>query len=145
MARIMSHNAHWLQFHYTLMHCRSPILNTLPGVVANCDDVLEWVHWVNASIGIAMWWWRCENIALNSIFTQKAILSVLIICIILCHLIYVAIGNQSCLPDISCHTTRENLCNYVHAADNVSHTENLESHSCRWISYLYIYRDRIKT
>jgi hypothetical protein len=34
--------------------CRSPILNTHSGVVANCDHTSEWVHCVHACIRIAM-------------------------------------------------------------------------------------------
>jgi len=34
--------------------CRSPILNKHSGVVANCDHMSEWVHWVHAFIEIAM-------------------------------------------------------------------------------------------
>ena len=52
----MSHIAHWLQFHCIFSHCQSPILNKHTGVVAYCDNVLKWVHWVNACIGIAMRW-----------------------------------------------------------------------------------------
>jgi len=36
--------------------CWSPILNKQSGVVANCDHMLEWVHWVHACIRIAMQW-----------------------------------------------------------------------------------------
>ena len=36
--------------------CRSPMLNESSGVVANCDHMSEWVHWVRACIGIAMRW-----------------------------------------------------------------------------------------
>jgi len=34
--------------------CRSPMLNTHSGIVANCDHTSEWVHWVHVRIGIAM-------------------------------------------------------------------------------------------
>jgi len=34
--------------------CRSPILNTHSGVVANCEHTSEWVDWVHVCIGIAM-------------------------------------------------------------------------------------------
>jgi hypothetical protein len=43
-------------FHYLFALCRSPILNHHSGVVANCDNTSEWVHWVRACIGIAMRW-----------------------------------------------------------------------------------------
>ena len=41
-------------FHCLFAFCRSPILNDHSGVVANCDNTSEWVHWVHACIGIAM-------------------------------------------------------------------------------------------
>jgi len=43
-------------FHYLFVFCRSPILIDHSGVVANCDNTSEWVHWVRACIGIAMRW-----------------------------------------------------------------------------------------
>jgi hypothetical protein len=39
--------------------------------------------------------------------------------------IYVAIGNPSLLLSISCLTTSSYLSNYMRAADDVSHTENI--------------------
>jgi len=43
--------------------CRSPILSKHSSVVANCDHMSEWVHWVHACIWIAMQWVRCENLS----------------------------------------------------------------------------------
>jgi hypothetical protein len=36
--------------------CRSPIWKSTSDVVDNCDHKSEWVHWVQACIGIAMQW-----------------------------------------------------------------------------------------
>jgi len=44
----------WLPFRHFFSLCGSPILNKHSGVVANCDHMSEWVHWVHACIGIAM-------------------------------------------------------------------------------------------
>jgi hypothetical protein len=62
---------------------------------------------------------------------QNAILSLLIIHIIPSCQIYVAIDNPSLVPSISCLTTSSYLWNYLRAADNVSHAENLQSNSCQ--------------
>ena len=43
-------------FHCFFLLCRSRILNDQSGAVANCDDTSEWVNWVRACIGIAIWW-----------------------------------------------------------------------------------------
>jgi len=40
-------------FHCLFALCRSPIVNDLSRVVANCDNTLEWVHWVRTCIEIA--------------------------------------------------------------------------------------------
>jgi len=68
---------------------------------------------------------------------QNAIFSLLIIHIIPSHQIYVAIDNPSLVPSVSCLTTSSYLWNDVHAADNTSHTENLQSNGCRCFSHLY--------
>src|SRR5258705_5400808 len=75
---------------------------------------------------------------------QNAILSVLIIHIIPSRQIYVAIDNPSFVPSVSCLTTSSYLWNDVHAADNISHAENLQSNGCRCVSHLYKFRDRIQ-
>jgi len=75
---------------------------------------------------------------------QNAILSSLIIHIIPSHLMYVANDNPSLVPSISCRTTSSYLWNYVRAADNSSHAENLRSNGCRCFSRLYKFRDRIQ-
>jgi hypothetical protein len=74
---------------------------------------------------------------------QNATLSLLIIHIIPSHQIYVAIENPSLVPSVSCHTTSSFLWNYVCAADNVSHAENLQSNGWRCIFHLYKFRVRI--
>jgi hypothetical protein len=61
----------------------------------------------------------------SSTCAQNAILSLLIIHIIPSRKIYVAIDNPSLVPSISCLTTSSYLWNYMHAADDVSHTENM--------------------
>jgi len=75
---------------------------------------------------------------------QNAILFLLIIHIIPSRQIYVAIDNPSIVPSVSCLTTRSYLWNYVRAADDVSHAENLQSTGCRWFSHLYKFRDGIQ-
>jgi hypothetical protein len=75
---------------------------------------------------------------------QNAILSLLIIHIIPSRQIYVAIDNPSLVPSVSCLSTSSYLWNYVRAADDVSHAENLQSNGCRCFSHLYKFRDRIQ-
>jgi len=75
---------------------------------------------------------------------QNAIFSLLIIHIIPGHQIYVAIDNPSLVPSISCLTTSSYLSKYVHAADYVSHAENLQSHLCWSFSHLYKFWDGIQ-
>jgi len=55
---------------------------------------------------------------------QNAVLFLIIIHIIPSRRIYVAIDIPSLIPSISCRTTNGYHWNYVHAADDVSHTEN---------------------
>ena len=68
---------------------------------------------------------------------QNAILSLHIILIIPSHQIYVAIDNPSLVPSVFCLTTSSYLWNYLRAADNVSHAENLETNGCWCFSHLY--------
>jgi len=75
---------------------------------------------------------------------QNAILSLLSIHIIPSRRIYVAIDNPSHVPSVSCLSTSSYIWNYVRAADDVSHTENLQSNGCRCFSHLYKFRDRIQ-
>ena len=75
---------------------------------------------------------------------QNTILSLLIIHIIPSHQIYVAIDNPSLVPSVSCLNTSSYLWNYVHAADNVFHAENLPSNGGRCFSHLYKFRDGIQ-
>jgi len=62
-----------------------------------------------------------------SICVENAILSLQIIHIIPSRQIYVAIDNPLLVASVSCLTTSRYLWNYVCAADDVSHTENLQS------------------
>jgi len=79
-----------------------------------------------------------------STFVHNALLALLIIHIIPSHQIYVAIDNPSLVPSISCLTTISCRWNYMCAADNVSHAENMQSNGCHGFSHLYIFRDGIK-
>jgi len=54
--RVALHIALPSQFHHFFSLYWSPIINEHSGVVANCDHTSEWVPWVCACIGIAMWW-----------------------------------------------------------------------------------------
>jgi len=75
---------------------------------------------------------------------QNAILPLLIIDIIPSRQIYVAIDNPSLIPSVSCLTTSTYLWNDLGAADNVSHTENLQSNGCQCFSHLYKFSDGIQ-
>jgi hypothetical protein len=75
---------------------------------------------------------------------QNAILSILIIDIIPRRQIYVDIDNSSFVPSVSCLTTSSYLWNDVCAANNISHTENLQSNGCRCFFQLYKFRDGIQ-
>jgi len=81
---------------------------------------------------------------ISSTCTQNAILPLLIIHIIPSRQIYGAIANALLVPSVSCLTTSSHHWNYVCAADNVSHTENLQSNSYRCFSHLYKFRDGIQ-
>jgi len=76
--------------------------------------------------------------------TQNAILSLLIIHIIPSRQIYVTIDNPPLVLSVSCLTTSSYLWNYVHAADDGSHAENLQSNGCRCFSHLFKFRDEIQ-
>ena len=54
--RIASHVALRSLFHHIFFLCRSPIPNQHAGIVANCDDTSELVHWVCACMGMAIRW-----------------------------------------------------------------------------------------
>jgi len=73
---------------------------------------------------------------------QNAIVALLMIEIIPSRQIYVAIDNPLVLPSVSCVTTSSYLWNYVHAAHNISHAENLQSNIWLCVSYLNKFRDR---
>jgi len=78
------------------------------------------------------------------ICAQNAILSLLIIHIIPSRQIYVDIDNPSLVPSVCCLITSSYLWDYMHAANNISHVENLQSNGCRCFSHLYKFRDRIQ-
>jgi len=67
--------------------------------------------------------------------TQNAILSLLIIHIIPSHQSYLAIDNLSLVPSVCGVSTSSYLWNYVRAANDVSHAENLHSNGCRCFSH----------
>jgi len=75
---------------------------------------------------------------------QNAILSLVTIHIIPSRQIHVAIDNPSLVPSVSCLSTSSYLWNYMRAADDVFHPENLQSNGCRSFSHLYKFRDRIQ-
>jgi hypothetical protein len=75
---------------------------------------------------------------------RNAILSLLIIHIIPYCQIYVAIDNPSLIPSVFCLTTSSYLWNYVRAADDVCHTEIMQSNGCRWFSHRYKFQDGIQ-
>jgi len=75
---------------------------------------------------------------------QNSILSLLIIHIIPSRQIYVAIDNPSLILSVSCLSISSYLWNDVHAADNVSHSENLQSNGYQCFSHFYKFRDRIQ-
>ena len=132
-------------FHCLFAFCRSPILNDHSGIVANCDNTSELVHWVRACIGIAMQWVTLRISLLAFLLpARKMQFSLLIIHIIPSRQIYVAIDNPSLVPSVYCLTSSSYLWNYVRAADNISHAENLQSNGCRCFSHLYKFRDRIQ-
>jgi len=105
----------------------------------------EWVHSVRTCIGIAM---RRVTLQISPLAfllpARKMQFSLLIIHIIPSRQIYVAIDNPSLVPSVSCLTSCSYLWNYVRAADNISHAENLPSNGCRCFSHLYKFRDRIQ-
>jgi len=75
---------------------------------------------------------------------QNAILSLLSIHIIPSRQIYVAIANPALVPSVSSLTTNSYLWNYVRAAEDVSHAENLQC-NCWWcFCHLYKFRDGIQ-
>jgi hypothetical protein len=75
---------------------------------------------------------------------KHAILSLLIILIIPSRQINVAIDNPLFGLSITCLTTSSYLWNYMRAADNITHAENLQSKGRHVISLLYIFRDGIE-
>jgi len=68
---------------------------------------------------------------------QNAILSLLIIHVIPSRQIYVAFNNPSLILSVSCLNAGSFLWNYVHVANNASHTKNLQNNGCRCYSHLY--------
>ena len=75
---------------------------------------------------------------------QNATLSLLLVHIMSSHQIYVAIDNPSLILSVYCLITSSYLLNYVRAANNVAHTENLQSICCGCFSHLYKFRDGIQ-
>ena len=84
------------------------------------------------------------SLRVSSPCAQNTIRSLWIIHPIPSHQIYVAIDNPLLVPSVSCLTTSSYVWNDVLAADNISHTENLQSTS-RWsFSHLYKFGYRIQ-
>jgi len=121
------------RFHCLFAFCRSSISNDHSGVVANCDsNTSEWVDWVRACIGIVMRLVTLQIFLLVFFLpAHKMQFSLLIMHIIPSRQIYMDVDNPSLVPSVSCLTTSSYLWNYVHAAGNISHTENLQSNGCR--------------
>ena len=131
-------------FHCLFAFCRSSISKDHSGVVANCDNTSDWIHWVRACIGIAMEWVTLRISLLAFLLPpRKMQFSLVIIHIIPSRQIYVAIDNPSLVPSIS-SLTSSYLWNYVHAANNISHAENLQRNVCRGVSHGYKFRDWIQ-
>ena len=137
-----------------------PPIHVSPGVLAlsvsYCNGTLwSWGQlWQDVrmdSLGTCLHW-DCNAMGdigkishrVPSTCAQNAIFSLLIIHIIPSHQIYVAIENPSFILSVSCLTTSSYLWNYVCAANDVFHAENLQSNSCRCFSHLYKFRDRIQ-
>ena len=76
--------------------------------------------------------------------TQNAILFLLIIHIIWGRQIYVAIDSPSLIPSVSCLTTSSYLWNDMSTANNISHTENLQSNGWLYFSQFYKIRNGIQ-
>ena len=54
--RVALHITLLSRIHHFFSLCPSPFLNEYSGVVANCDNSSEWVHWERTCVGIAMGW-----------------------------------------------------------------------------------------
>jgi len=126
------HIALQLLFRFFFSFCRSSIVNDNPGVVANWDHTSEWVPCVSACIGI----WNVMGDAAESsphvpsTCVHNTIRSLLIVHIIRSRQIYVAVDNPSLPPSMSCLITGNDPCNYVPAANNVSHADISQSNDC---------------
>jgi hypothetical protein len=134
------------QFHRFFSLCRCPMLNEHSGVGGQ-----QWPYVWLRSLGTDLH--RDCNAMDNAVrhcpfvpttCTQNAILPLQIIHIIQNCQIYVAIHNPSLVPSSSRLTTSSYLRNYVRAADNVSHAENLQSNCCRCFSHLHRFQDQIQ-
>jgi hypothetical protein len=99
---------------------------------------------------LTVWYCKAMGDAVNisphvpSTCAQNATLSLLIIHIIPSRQIYVALDNPSLVLSVSCLRISSYLWNYVCAADDVSHAENLQSNGCQCVFHLYKFRDGIQ-
>ena len=84
------------------------------------------------------------SLGIPSIRAQNAIISLLIVHIIPSRQIYVAINYPLLFPSGCCLTSCSYIWNFMHAADDVSHAENVQSNSGRFLSPLYTFRDGIQ-
>jgi hypothetical protein len=134
------------QFHRFFSLCRCPMLNEHSSVEAQLRPYL-WLR----SLGTDLH--RDCNAMDNAVrhcpcvlttCTQNAILPLLIIHIIQNCQVYVAIHNPSLVPSSYRLTTSSYLWNYVRAADNISHAENLQTNCCRCFSHLDKSQDQIQ-
>ena len=96
--------------------------------------------------------WDCNGIGdavkisprIPSTCVQNAIHLVIIIHIIPSRQIYVDINNSLFIPSVSCLTTCSYVFNYLRAANNVSHAENLQSTGCQCFFNLYKFSNGIQ-
>jgi hypothetical protein len=80
----------------------------------------------------------------RSTSAQHGFLSLLTTHIVPSRQMNVATDNPSLIPSVSCLTTGSHLRNDVCAADNISHSENLQSNGCWCFSHLYKFPDWIQ-
>ena len=80
----------------------------------------------------------------SSTCSHNVVLSLLNIHIIESCQINVAIDNPALVSSVTSHTTSTYLWKYVHTAEDVCHTENLQSNGCWCFSHLYKVQDGIQ-
>ena len=133
-------------FHCFFSLCRSPSLNEQSGVegqlwpYGGMGSLCKRLHQDYNAMGDS----AKTTPRVPSTRAQNAIHTSLIIYNIPSCQICVAIDNPLLVPSVFCLTTSSYLWNYVRAADDVSHPENLKSNGCWCFSRLYKFRDGIQ-